>query len=193
MMVYVKVCPKCGRKNPESEFNCSGCGYTLIMEEAEPFVEPPSQPPPATSVNPAAPAPPQPPPPTPPPPESNREKKINPEPVTKRLETPGLFFLEIPGAAVRYEVCNGDTIGQAHPSSTSRIQLSGVDGVGFIHRQHCRFDFAKGQWCVTPLPQPDFTNPTTLNAQRLIPGQPYRIKNGDRLTLGQTVLNIRII
>ncbi len=110
------------------------------------------------------------------------------------VETQSLFSLEIPGTAIRYNVKNGDVIGQDHHTSDAEIKLSGIDGVNFVHRRHCRFEVnCSGEWFVTPIIQEDFSNPTNLNIQRLEPGQRYKITNGDKLTLGPVTFQVRII
>jgi len=192
MLKYVKVCPRCGHENPEDAFNCSICNHSLIMEPAVPasgqtsgLKEEPLHPSPTWKEPGIQNAP------------VVTEKQAPPQeqtqhyPVTRRYPQSN-FFLELPGTSRQYEVNDGYILGQEHPTNNAQIQLSGIEGVNFIHRQHCRFEFSSGEWYVTPLPQADFTNPTTLNLQRLQTGQKYKIMNGDRLTLCRITFYIRI-
>jgi len=193
MLRYIKKCPRCGHENHEDEFNCSICGYSLIMVPSEPASdqtsdleeEPLHRGPtwkesgkPNVAEVPGK--------------QPSQQEQPHQHPVTLRMDPQSHFLLELPGTSRQYEVYDGYILGQEHPTNGAQIQLSGIEGVNYIHRQHCRFEFSSGEWYVTPLPQANFTNPTTLNLQRLQTGQKYKIMNGDRLTLSRITFYIRI-
>lgn len=123
---------------------------------------------------------------------ADAEQKHRSPSVTMRYEDP-VCYLELAGAEEVYEVRNGSVLGQAHPTSQANIQLSGLQGVNFVHREHCRFEYDNGQWFVTAIKRQSFTNPTHVNQQRLEPDRRYAIKNGDRLILAQIVFALRTI
>lgn len=188
MLEYVKICPNCGFKNPETEVYCCECNYYLdVVPEKDTGIDSPKP----ENHQPGDPA-----------PEIEKkdivknpgEQSFKQGPITKRMESETSLLLELVGTSRQYQVRSGDIIGQEHPSSQAQIQLSGVEGVNFIHRHHCQFEYKDGEWYVTPLiqSQSDFINPSSLNIQRMQPGQNYKITNGDKLTMGRITFLIRI-
>lgn len=181
MLEHVKVCPKCGYINPEDRDICdvSNCGEYLG------FVNPV----PATDVRQG----------------TIQEKKINSQeskavskptpqtvPVTQRYEAQPILYLELAGQA--YEIKNGWIIGLEHPTSKAHIQLPHISGTKRnIHRQHCFFEYANDQWFVYAIAQESYTNPTFVNQTRIHPGQRHPINHGDKLTLSDVTLSVRII
>jgi hypothetical protein len=182
MTTYIKICPRCGHENHEFADACEIDGEFL-------------------GIVPAVPA-----------PEKSEEKKV-PEPLPEKPsieKTPGTLSLgdipvterfEKPTQALyletsigqTYEVPPGGVLGQTHPSSSAQVQLNDIPGVNYVHRSHCLFEYIDNGWRVTALPQPDYTNPTFVNSKRLEPGEQAPIRNGDKLTLSNITLNVRII
>ena len=196
-MRYVKVCPRCGYKNDELAEACEKDGEFLGMTPATADTAPPAQPAANPAVTPPireCPAPSAPAPAAPAPAAPAVPARPAPATVTQRFAEPtALLYLDMPATGQCHEIRDGWTVGQAHPTSPAQVQLSNIPGANYIHRNHCRFDFREGRWQVTALPQPEYTNPTFVNQQRLTAGQTTLLRNGDRLTLANVVLNVRII
>lgn len=120
-------------------------------------------------------------------------------PLAERSRSQGdpLLQLTVPGTSIGFEVKSGDLLGQAHPQSEAQLQLPPtLPDLAFVHRRHCRFLLAGGQWYLeavdqTPLGQ-GFTNPTWLNGVRLEPGERHPLGNGDDLRLSATTLLVAI-
>lgn len=66
------------------------------------------------------------------------------------------------------------------------LSLYGAEQRG-VSRQHIRLHYADGALTVTDL---NSANGTRLNGQKLTPGEPYPIKDGDELVLGQLSIAI---
>ena len=184
MLEYVKICPKCGRANSEFSDICGNDSEFLGMIEPIPKPKentvspsPATEPTGQTQTGSTAPS------------ESAQEKVR----VTNRFENASAFYLEVPGTQQLYTIKNGSVLGQAHATSDADVQLSGILGVNFVHRRQCAFDYAEAKWHVTAIKQDDFTNPTLVNHINLQPGQRHALNNGDRLTLCNITLNVRII
>lgn len=187
MLEYVKICPKCGHENPEDEAGtckAQGCDQFLgmvepvprpniIQETLSPYPESPEDRPNVT--------------------EHFKDGSQESVRVTNRFKAVSALYLDLPGTEQIYPIQSGFVLGQAHPTSTADIQLVGIQGVNFIHRRHCSFDYTGDCWNVTTIPQEEFTNPTLVNHIKLQPGQKYPIRNGDRLTLCNITFNVRII
>jgi pSer/pThr/pTyr-binding forkhead associated (FHA) protein len=189
MLEYVKICPKCGHVNPEDFDICENktcrefLGFEAPVHISEIKDKIKTQP--ETQVG--------------------KDKteviddkqqdpaKLSKEKITLRFETAPVLYLDLPGTSNVYEVQNGWIVGQADPTSNAHVQISDIQGVNFIHREHCSFDYVNGQWFVTTIAHEHFTNPTFVNHQRIQPGQRYPINNGDRLTLSNVTFNVRII
>ena len=92
-----------------------------------------------------------------------------------------------------HAVRSGWTLGQAHAGSTAEAQLSGIPGVQYVHRRHCRFEQEDGIWYLCPLPQAEYTNPTTINGRTVAPGERAAVRNGDRITLAGIRLTARLL
>jgi hypothetical protein len=182
---YVKICPRCGHRNDELASACEKDGEFLGMVPAIPAANAPIPPPPPTP-KPAA--------------------KPEAAPTINELESPPhacetatdavpgkALYLDVEGAAQYHQVRDGWVVGQAHPTSTAEIQLSNLPGVNYVHRRHCIFEFRDGNWGVTTLLQPDYTNPSFLNDKRITPGERVTVQNGDKLRFASVTLRIRII
>ena len=184
MLEYVKICPKCGRENPETSDICSNEGEFLGM--VEPIPKQTEHSAPSTLQTDA----------------ENQMRNHDTAPkkcehqekrATNRYENPPLFYLEIPGIEKIYTIRHGNVLGQAHSTSDADVQLSGISGVNFVHRRQCRFDYLDGKWNVTAIKQDEFTNPTFVNHNRLEPGQKRTLANGDRLILCNITFTVRIM
>lgn len=187
---YVKICPRCGHCNDELASACDKDGEFLGMVPAIPAssaprpVEPAAKPEPKPEPERPALAPDAMP--------DSAEAPI--EPATVTAATLGkTLYLDVEGAAQYYQVRDGWVVGQAHPTSTAEIQLSNLPGVNYVHRRHCMFEYADGGWRVKTLLQPDYTNPSFLNDQRITPGESVKIQNGDKLRFASVTLRIRIM
>jgi hypothetical protein len=119
------------------------------------------------------------------------------EPLTQRyLASEPSLFLEIAQDTL-LSARSGWRLGQAHSSSDAEIQLPArVPGVEFVHRHHCRFDYAQGRWYVTALDQHSlahgFTNPTQVKGRFLSPGERAELTDGDELRLSGVILWVRM-
>jgi len=188
----VRECPKCGHKNPEEEQICSGpnCGEFLGFVDPTPITKVKRKPHQDLETGTAhsfptnQPLSPHP---------SNVEGKEQSHPVTTRYESQAMLYLKCSASGKAHMVHPGWIMGQSHPTSQANIQISGVPGVNFIHRHHCRFDHDNGRWFVTAIDQQSFTNPTIVNDQKLAPGQNCVIKHGDKLTLVNTTFTVDMI
>ena len=181
-MRYVKTCPRCGHLNEEEADVCVRDGEFLGMVPAAPAPERPADkplppldddPPPASVVQsgPAAAA---------------------PEAAALPAADP-VLYLDCEGGGQCHAIRPGWTVGQAHPSSNAEAQLSGVAGVQYVHRRHCRFEQDGGIWYLCPLPQTDYTNPTTINGRPVAPGERAAVRNGDRIALAGVRLTVRML
>lgn len=192
MLEYVKVCPKCGHINPESAGDIcgrEGCDEFLGLVAAVSLASvqmpldppvPPNPSPPKTAEDPVQ-----------VPKSQVQEKSV---PFTNRFVNPPPLYLEMPGTSTTYEIHPDFIVGQSHPTSTAHVQLSGIQGVNYVHRRHCIFECTDGQWFITAIRQEEhFTNPTYLNQLIIEPGQRYPLHNGDRLTLAVITLNVRLL
>ena len=173
MVKYVKICPRCGRANDELADACERDGEFLGMVPATPEEKPS------------------------PPSAPHAERTEDTPPVCNvqmvQIGRPtALLFLDLPALGRSYEVRDGWILGQAHGTSTAEIQLEGAQGLNFVHRNHCRFSLREDGWYVTPLAQPSYTNPTLLNQRKIAPGESAKLRNGDRLSLSNVVLTVRL-
>ena len=191
MLEYVKICPKCGHATPESSGDvCAamGCGEFLGFVQPVPAAKTADKQqvaaPPVPDVH-ADKSPPTLPPEIP--------VQTHSHQVTTRFGAEPSLCLELPGTSKVYEIKNGWVIGQAHSTSNAHVQIADVPGANFIHRQHCSFDCVNGQWFVTAIPHEHYTNPTSVNNQKLQAAQRHPINNGDRLTMSNITFNVRII
>lgn len=193
MKEHVKICPRCKHLNSDDELTCQKCtlfimDVTSVPKESIVALEPEK--------------------------EYNNNHKINERyinkhqniqrssivanvGVTTRVEEQLSFYLEEPGTGKLHEIQSGYIIGQAHETSVAQVRLSGLHGVNFIHRCHCRITCHNGQWSVQAIDQRefgrDYTNPTLVNDKKLSPGSTSIIRNGDRLVLSKTTFIVRMI
>lgn len=203
-MQYVKICPdpRCAHQNDEIADSCERCHrllgqvYTTPIHESELLKDSPKLGDPD------------------PPSESDAAlREADRQPVadagtqqtqvrkTTAVST-DLLTLELIGGGRVFPIRAGQTLGRDDGSTgdPGRVNIpngAGVD-VRYVSRWHCRFDYHNGQWSVTPLNPRDFMselkapNPTSLGEQRLTIGQSYAVHDGDRLTLTDVELLIRI-
>ena len=178
MADFVRICPKCGRANPEYENLCVACDQFIGMENAIPAPVPRSA-------------------------EPKDDGKAGPEtsnPQATRRYTPVAesFFLRLHGPDLLLTVRSGSVLGQAHASSDADLQIrEAVEGCRFVHRRHCRFRREAERWTVTALDQSafgsEFTNPTFVNQHRLAPGADHALQDGDQLRLSGLTFVVRMV
>ena len=104
-----------------------------------------------------------------------------------------MLYLDCEGSGQCHAIRPGGTVGQAHASGTAEAQLSGIPGVQYVHRKHCRFEHEEGIWYLCPLPQTDYTNPTAINGRPVAPGERAAVRNGDRVALAGVRLTVRML
>lgn len=195
MNEYVKVCPVCKHHNPEDSDICEVDGVYLGMTPSVRAIDAAASPVPpndATVILPGKKA-----------SSESLDEHVGMDPSgerqsTSRLEeAPPVIYLDLLGTERVYTVRAGSLMGQSHAESPADIQLEQIPDVEYIHRQHARFNYEDGQWSLIPVDQKtlgrDFTNPTYLNQQKLVPGQPYPLHNGDRLVLGKIPFIVRFV
>jgi len=183
------VCSNCGAQlEPGSNF-CDMCGAPV---GAPPPVEPAAPPPPAEPV--AAPPPEPMPPPPPPSPPSTPVPPVAPAPAPAYPEPPGVAQarLVVQGTNAILPFPPGKTeiiIGREDPVSGvfPDIDLTDHGGdEGGVSRRHARIVIQGAQVLIEDL---NSTNYTYVNRQRLVPGQPHPLKDGDEIRLGRLKLN----
>lgn len=187
MTTFVKICPKCGHHNPEYENACSVCTYFIGMETPVQASNTQSElvsPEPSISTE-----------------ESEAPIVVAP-PVsttaaTEATSPPQILYLHVLNSDQIFEIHDGSTVGQAHPSSDASLQLRDLAGIEYVHRNHCEFAYRDGAWQVTPIDQRqfgrDFTNNTVVNQTKVKPELPHALKNGDQLSLAYVKFVVRII
>jgi hypothetical protein len=180
-MRYVKTCPRCGHLNGEEADVCVQDGEFLGMVPAVPAPDRPPEralPPLEPDSAPASPA------------------RSDPSPASAQAVTVAadpVLYLDCEGSGQCHAIRPGWTVGQSHPSGTAEAQLAGIPGVQFVHRRHCRFEHDDGIWYLCPLPQADYTNPTTINGRPVAPGERAAVRNGDRIALAGVRLTVRML
>ena len=185
MSRFIKICPKCGHHNPEYENTCVLCADFVGMET--PVVAPSAATESADTRVEGA--------------EIQTADQVPPSRQTAPQTVPAppqaTLYLQVLGDDQIFEVRDGWTVGQSHASSTADLQLRDLPGIHYLHRMHCRFSCANGEWQVTPIDQRqfgrDFTNPTAVNQTTLTPGEAHCIDNGDQLSLASLKFVVRII
>ncbi len=192
MPEFVKICPRCGRANPEYENLCADCQQFIGMEPAVPRptdggqrgAEPDSvdatagRPPPEAPLQTAQPT--------------------EPQGLPQAPAAPPTFYLSLNGEDRTFTLQDGSVMGQAYPGSPATVQIpAGVNGVEYVHRQHCRFEYRDARWRVQPLDQAPFnqtfTNPTRVNRHLVPPGTWHLLADGDELRLSGVSFHIKII
>ncbi len=174
-MRYVKTCPRCGHLNDEEADVCPQDGEFLGMVPAVPAPDRPPEkvlPPFVNDIDSAS------------SPQTDSPAAPKSDPV---------FYLDCEGGGQCHAIRPGCTVGQAHASGTAEAQLSGIPGVQYVHRKHCRFEHEDGIWYLCPLPQTDYTNPTTINGRAVAPGERAAVRNGDRIALAGVRLTVRVL
>ena len=164
-------CHNCGAAVLSGQAFCDNCGAQLTPA-------PPAPPPPAPTPLPPSPA---------------------PSPVAPVAQPPYAPTPSAPGARPRLVVAGsgaqfdltGKTealIGREDPISGifPQIDLTPHGGeAGGVSRRHARIALRGGQWTIEDL---NSTNFTFVNNQRLNPGAPQALNNGDQIRLGRVVL-----
>lgn len=181
MTEFVKICPKCGTPNPEYENLCAECGQFIGMEPATP--RPQTSPPAAPAEAPAAPPPAAP---------------ERPTPAAATAAERAFFYLEPAFDHEILTVRENAILGQAHAQSEAEVQIPGrIEGAAFLHRRHCRFEHRNHGWQVQVLDQSrygrEFTNPTRVNGEEVMPGDSRRLDDGDELRLSGLGFRVRIL
>ena len=174
---YVKICPQCGQHSPEHEGVCPHCGQFLglvrpVLQERDPA--------PDLVVE-----------------QSRFGSGENGERFTMRLVPAGapekvepvLILESLEGDRI-FRVLSGQTVGQAHPTSSAEVQMTGIPNLNYVSRQHCRFDFESGDWYVTCLPSA--LNGLTLRGAELSTGGRALVRDGDRLEMANVPFLVRI-
>lgn len=188
MIEFMRICPRCGLANPERYVTCQQDGEFLGFEAVIP-ASPPTIGAAAVSALPTT-------------LESSlptipRAEPINGTRPTERLDRScQSIYLEVVGSSLVFTVRDGATVGQAHPSALAEVQIGNIPGVTYVHRRHCRIERRDFQWFCTAIDQREFgrefTNPTHVNKQPIMPGQSLPIRNGDCLTLATVNLIVRM-
>lgn len=193
MATQVKICPACKHKNSELDFLCQNCNALLDNvapqpdpdqlqepspplpqnEHSQPWNAPLSEPPPPISEPPPV-----------------QKQASHASRVTNRYMPDAPLFLELPDRVI--EIQSNDVLGQAHPESRATKQLSNISGVNHLHRQHCSFICAGGQWHVTAIPNEKFTNPSWVNGVKVQPGSTMPLRDGDQLKLCGITFRVRV-
>jgi pSer/pThr/pTyr-binding forkhead associated (FHA) protein len=185
MSTFIKICPRCGQHNPEYENACVECSDFIGMETPipSPLSLGEAQ---ATSAG-----------------ALGHQSSDQAQAATVIAQQSALaqlqptLYLQVLGSEQVFEVRDGWTVGQSHASGTADLQLRDLSGIKYVHRNHCRFSCLNGDWYITPTDQRqfgrDFTNPTVLNQTTLTPGEAHGIENGDRLSLANLKVVVRII
>lgn len=192
MPQFVKICPKCGRSSPEYENLCAGCQQFIGMEPAVPApaetAQAKTEPDPVDSAT------------TEPPPDAPRQTAPTAQP-EERPAAPKpqpTCYLSLLGGGQVFTLHDGTVMGQAHETSHATVRIpAGIDGVEYVHRQHCRFEYRNARWRVQALDQTgfnqDFTNPTRVNQHLVLPGSWHPLKDGDELRLSGVGFQVKII
>jgi hypothetical protein len=177
MTTFVKICPKCGHRNPEYENACSVCTHFIGMETPQAITAPTVS---KSQTSPTLDAP-----------------RAVARPADAHLPETTALYLQVLGDSQIFELRDGWIIGQAHPSSNADLQLRDLPGINYVHRRHCQFFYKDDAWHVLAIDQrelgSDFTNLTTVNQTRIAPGQTHRLAGGDQLSLANLKLVVRIV
>ena len=182
-MRYVKTCPRCGYLNDEEADVCVQDGEFLGMIPAVPAPDRPSETVFLTAGTNADSV-------SPPTPQAEPFAAASPAPASAAEP---MLYLDCEGSGQCHAIRPGWTVGQSHASSNAEAQLSGISGVQYVHRRHCRFEYEDGLWYLCPLPQPNYTNPTTLNGRPVAPGERAAVRHGDRIVLAVVRLTVRML
>lgn len=175
---YVRICPRCGYENAESRDTCINEGEFLGLTPAVP----------APTAVPSA-------------PDAHVSSQAEP-PLALELDaaaepgraTAAILVLEAPGFGTTFVVRNGATVGRAGPGGNADVPLTGLPALNHVHRRHCRFEVRDGRWRCTALDEGSFSppNPTLVNGEAVAPGEARPIDDGDRVSLANTHLVVRI-
>lgn len=158
------VCSSCGFSNVAGASFCENCGTPLGQGQlAQPSVPQPvaPQPPPFTPVQPSGPV-----------------------FVTGRLVIQGSnASLSFPAGKAEIIIGREDPVSSIFPDID--LELHGGQDAG-VGRKHARLTSQSGQVYVDDL---NSVNGTFINKQKVIPGQPRPVNNGDELRFGKVAAN----
>ncbi|KPQ00006.1 MAG: FHA domain [Rhodobacteraceae bacterium HLUCCA12] len=178
---YVRECPRCGHYNPEHRDTCVRDGEFLGLEPAIPAPrqagDVPRAPGSPHTLDPAALYP--------------RESGTAPE---REDAAPATLILEALGFGMTFTVRSGATVGRAGPDSNAEVQLAGLPALNYVHGRHCRFELHDGRWHCVALDEGSFSppNPTCVNGERVPTGEARPVGDGDRVSMANTHLVVRI-
>jgi len=188
MTEFVKVCPKCKHGNPEYLNVCEKCQQFIGMEvpvakNTIPEVVKNK----ASEEQQKAPAPPQ---------QSIADDTTNSSPLEKTSQP--FMYLELADNGQLLTIKSGDVLGQDHPTGIAEVKIpKHIQGVEFVHRQHCQFYFEEDKWYLQALDQTrfqhEFTNPTLLNRTALKTEARQQLSHGDVLHLSSLKFNVRLV
>jgi hypothetical protein len=180
---HVRICPICGRPNDETAMACENDSEYLgdvgaVWLEDSPPAQAPA----------AAPAP------TPAPAPAPAHVPLSDPALQAALQEACSYLkLHLPAMNLDFDVADGHTIGQAAPGSLAEIQLPPMQDISLVHRRHCRFVYRDRNWHIIPLENPEYTNPTFVNQNRVYPENlSPPLRDGDRIILARTTLIVRI-
>ena len=191
MVSFVKVCPGCGHMEPEYESVCSACNQFIGME---PSIPKPQQKD-VRNTDPGEAA----------KPEDATAKVTNQNANTAALadssvsvQKQSVLFLDIQNENHILTIQAGQILGQEYPDSEADVQIPRkIEGVEFVHRWHCRFQYEGLHWTLEALDQAqwggEFNNPTWINDVLLLPGKKEKVKNGDLIRLSGLYIRIKTV
>ncbi len=187
MVEFVKICPKCGDINPEYENLCAKCRQFIGMESSVPKPQKRQQESDVTSPVETLPK------------ATDEKGRRNPDPVeSEAMVTGASIYLQPVSGGEILTIVDGSVLGQSHVPSEASVQIPAeVDGVAYVHRQHCSFQMIDGNWIVTPIDQKPlgqkFNNPTLVNQQAVTMGESHLLQDGDELQLSGVIMRVKIL
>lgn len=156
------TCPSCGTPATPGAAFCDNCGASLTGVPPAAAAAPPYPPPyPAPAAEPYPPA-------------------AGPPP--RLMVQPSNTSLPFPASKAEIIAGREDPVSNVFPE----INLDPHGGdEGGVSRRHAKFTLRGGQWYVEDL---NSTNFTFVNKQKLQPGQPHPVNNGDEVRLGRVTM-----
>lgn len=171
---YGKKCPKCEYINEEFASACEKCHKSLSRISAQYHKLPEAQPMEETKIKP-------------------QTKDIQPQPSIPQNHQPTIRA-EISHPKLQCEtypftanITNGATIGRE-----GTIDISSLPRSKYISNEHASFIFKDGDWYIRVCTEPKIPeNKTKVNSEIIEPGQSEILKDGDKITLADTVFIFR--
>jgi predicted amidophosphoribosyltransferase len=179
------ICHNCGAQlEPGSNF-CDMCGAPAHAVAPPPASSPPPQPVPAPATAPSSAGA------HPPPPAQYAPTAVSPPPAyPPEGGIQGRFVVQGTGATIPFPPGRTEVvIGREDPVSSvfPEIDLTDHGGdEGGVSRQHARIFVQSGQIFIEDL---NSTNYTHVNQQKLTPGQPHPLRDGDEVRFGRVKMN----